>query len=213
MLRCPASAIFLSTLCFILFHCIIYNNGANAFSVKRTAAVASYGRLNSNIPLNRWNIPCKASKCKLYAATSDDSSSVSTNVDTSENIWKYQGHDVYTQVSVGKNTKVTKSVRVVLVHGFACSTTYWRATIEALVKEGYEVHAMDLLGQGKSAKPGRADGIEYSISLWADLVNSYIRENVVANGDDRDVVLAGNSLGSLIALSAVTSDYLCDNIN
>jgi pimeloyl-ACP methyl ester carboxylesterase len=61
---------------------------------------------------------------------------------------------------------------------------------------------LDLLGQGKSAKPGRANGIEYSISLWADLVDSYARENIQG-----DVVLAGNSLGSLVALSAATGDF------
>ena len=94
-----------------------------------------------------------------------------------------------------------------LIHGFGCSSTYWRATIDALIGDGYEVHAIDLLGQGKSAKPGRSQGVEYSISLWADLVDYYIRENIP---DNQNVVLVGNSLGSLIALSAITGDFVQD---
>lgn len=132
--------------------------------------------------------------------------------------WSFKGQNVYTQV----NTPIEKQVEekdsnniskddnsnkpsILLIHGFGCSTTYWRATISALVKEGYQVHSIDLLGQGKSAKPGRVDGIEYSINLWADLVESYAKENM--HGDD-SIVLVGNSLGSLVALSAATGDFM-----
>ena len=74
---------------------------------------------------------------------------------------------------------------------------------------------MDLLGQGKSDKPGRADGIEYSIHLWAEQVDAYIREKIMGSNDEdgdnggaaTDLVLCGNSLGSLVVLSAVTGDF------
>jgi len=92
---------------------------------------------------------------------------------------------------------------VLLIHGFGCSTTYWRETATALVDQGYEVHSVDLLGQGKSAKPGRADGTIYSIALWADLVDSYAKDNIQQD----DIVLAGNSLGSVVALVAATGDF------
>jgi len=92
---------------------------------------------------------------------------------------------------------------ILLVHGFGCSTTYWRKTTNTLVNEGYEVHSIDLLGQGKSSKPGRDNGIEYSIDLWAELVESYAKENIKKG----DIVLAGNSLGSLVALSAITGAF------
>ena len=73
-----------------------------------------------------------------------------------------------------------------------------------LHSEGYEVHALDLLGQGRSAKP--TDGsVQYSINLWANMVDDYaLQNNLGANG----VVLMGNSLGSLVALSAATGDFV-----
>ena len=69
---------------------------------------------------------------------------------------------------------------------------------------GYTVHALDLLGQGKSSKPGRAEGIEYSINLWAQLVEDYTQQFIPKSSN---VVLMGNSLGSVVALSAATGDH------
>lgn len=45
--------------------------------------------------------------------------------------------------------------------------------------------------------------VQYSINLWAKLVDDYARENQLD-----DVVLMGNSLGSLVALSAATGDFI-----
>jgi pimeloyl-ACP methyl ester carboxylesterase len=65
--------------------------------------------------------------------------------------------------------------------------------VPALVGAGYTVHALDLLGLGFSDKP--AD-VTYSIDLWASQVVDYIE------GLSEDVVLVGNSFGSLISLEA-----------
>ena len=111
---------------------------------------------------------------------------------------------------------------VLLVHGFGCSTTYWRAAIAALVDAGYRVHAIDLLGQGRSEKPGRAEGVEYSINLWAKLLDDYARDVVAkeqrngpgtgtGSGSGESVILIGNSLGSLVALSAALGDHIDNN--
>ena len=73
-----------------------------------------------------------------------------------------------------------------------------------LHSEGYEVHALDLLGQGRSAKP--TDGsVQYSINLWANMVDDYASQN---NLGENGVVLMGNSLGSLVCLSAATGDFV-----
>ena len=114
--------------------------------------------------------------------------------------WKFRGHDIFAEVSRGSPAKPA----VILVHGFGCSTTYWRETVKYLSENEYEVHALDLLGQGRSSKPGRAENVVYSINLWAQLVDEYAQENVQSN----TVVLMGNSLGSLVALSAVCGDYM-----
>lgn len=75
--------------------------------------------------------------------------------------------------------------------------------MSTLHSNGYEVHALDLLGQGRSAKP--TDGsIEYSINLWANIVDDYASHYKLG---ENGVVLMGNSLGSLVALSAATSDF------
>ena len=117
--------------------------------------------------------------------------------------YKFRGHDIFAEVSKFKGSSSNKPA-VILVHGFGCSTTYWRETVKYLSQDGYEVHALDLLGQGRSSKPGRADGIVYSINLWAQLLDEYAQENI--QGDS--VVLMGNSLGSLVALSSACGDYL-----
>jgi len=113
---------------------------------------------------------------------------------------------------------------VLLVHGFGCSTTYWRAAISTLVDAGYRVHVIDLLGQGKSEKPGRAEGVEYLINLWATLVDDYARDVVAeerkngpgtgtgtGTGGGEGIILIGNSLGSLVALSAALGDHVDDD--
>lgn len=168
--------------------------------------------------------------------------------------WKWRGHDIFTEVSAatittttppGTNSSVVvngvKKPSVILLHGFGASTTYWRETMVVLQNGGYDVHALDLLGQGRSSKPslildaeeegGRLFGfwkndgkgnqpdeqqfdiptmgknsnttVEYSINLWANMVDDYARKHQL-----EDVVLMGNSLGSLVALSVATGDFV-----
>jgi pimeloyl-ACP methyl ester carboxylesterase len=45
--------------------------------------------------------------------------------------------------------------------------------------------------------------IQYSINLWAKMVDDYARANNI-----EEVILMGNSLGSLVALSAATGDFI-----
>eukprot|EP00980_Cylindrotheca_fusiformis_P028853 scaffold22660_cov127-Cylindrotheca_fusiformis.AAC.7 len=135
-----------------------------------------------------------------------------TNSNIESKFWDFQDHRCYAEVAkpVGRGVsqlfaKESKP-EVILIHGFGCSTVYWRETIRYLITAGYTVHALDLLGQGKSEKPGRAEGIQYSIDLWANMVDSYAK---MANANKRDngIVLVGNSLGSCVALAAATGDF------
>jgi len=89
----------------------------------------------------------------------------------------------------------SKNLHIVLVHGFGGSIEYWRRLIPALSTEGYTVHAFDLLGLGLSEKPQ----IEYSIELWAEQVTDFVKTLGTEN-----VVLVGNSFGSLISLVSAT---------
>ncbi|KAG8465951.1 hypothetical protein KFE25_005521 [Diacronema lutheri] len=83
---------------------------------------------------------------------------------------------------------------VVLLHGFGGSVDYWRATIPPIAAAGYKVYALDMLGFGSSDKP---TDVRYSAELWAELTLDFLDEFV-----QRPAVLVGNSLGSLVALSA-----------
>jgi len=154
-----------------------------------------------------------------FDSTSPTLGAVVPGVSGDQLFWWWKGHRIYSEVKLPESGssrspsflfggKPPPKPVVLLIHGFGCSTTYWRATVSALSEAGYEVHALDLLGQGRSDKPGRDDGIEYSINLWAEIVDEYARDVIVGGeSGDRTVVLGGNSLGSVVALAAATGDY------
>nr|WP_254935598.1 MULTISPECIES: alpha/beta fold hydrolase [unclassified Cyanobium] len=82
---------------------------------------------------------------------------------------------------------------ILLVHGFGASTDHWRHNIPVLAQR-HEVHAIDLLGFGRSAKPAE---LAYGGPLWRDQLAAYVHERI-----GRPTVLAGNSLGGFSALAA-----------
>lgn len=134
------------------------------------------------------------------------SSQVEQSTSSANRIFKWRGHDIFAEsrTPILNSNDDNKKPTVILLHGFGASTTYWRETIKALHQGGYEVHALDLLGQGRSSKP--TDGsVEYSINLWANMVDDYASHN---NLGESGVVLMGNSLGSLVALAAATGDFV-----
>jgi len=104
--------------------------------------------------------------------------------------------------------------RVLLIHGFGASIGHWRHTIPGLSRHA-EVHAIDLLGFGASAKPRSrlADepeepgAVRYGFDLWAEQVVDYVTGPMVAHqGSDQEpagpVHLVGNSIGGVVALNA-----------
>mmetsp|Transcript_87 Transcript_87/g.189 ORF Transcript_87/g.189 Transcript_87/m.189 type:complete len:431 (+) Transcript_87:87-1379(+) len=201
--------------------------------------------LNSSSPgfafqpsyLTRSARPSSALSSTAAATTAVDAAT------SSSGFWEWRGHDIFTEVRKQQNDYDSNeesssdnicNVRpaVILLHGFGASTVYWRETMSVLHSEGYDVHALDLLGQGRSSKPFSAQAypssdltdvegvngdsnaqrmemgkntntiVEYSINLWANLVDDYARSHQLER-----VVLMGNSLGSLVALSAATGDF------
>ena len=115
---------------------------------------------------------------------------------SSENNWAFQGHPVFSVMrkpDAPKKISNGNEVAVLLIHGFGASTSHWRYNIPEISKF-YEVHAIDLLGFGKSSKPG---GLPYGGSLWRDQVVKYVKEVI-----KKPTVLIGNSLGGYAALAA-----------
>jgi pimeloyl-ACP methyl ester carboxylesterase len=104
--------------------------------------------------------------------------------------WRFQGHAVH---GLRVSPDQPEGPAVLLVHGFGASTDHWRHNIPVLA-ERHEVHALDLLGFGRSAKP---EGPAYGGALWRDQLTAYVRERI-----GRPTVLVGNSLGGYAALAA-----------
>ncbi|CAI6012771.1 unnamed protein product [Closterium sp. NIES-65] len=70
-------------------------------------------------------------------------------------------------------------------------------TAEAVAEAGMRVVALDLLGLGASDKP---QGGDYTIEAWGQMLQDFVSEVVRCR-----VVLVGNSIGSLVALTAAAA--------
>jgi pimeloyl-ACP methyl ester carboxylesterase len=104
--------------------------------------------------------------------------------------WRFAGHPVHSLQQVPDRPE---GPALLLVHGFGASTDHWRHNLPVLASR-HEVHAIDLLGFGRSAKP---EGLPYGGALWRDQLVAYVRERI-----GRPTVLVGNSLGGYAALAA-----------
>ena len=110
--------------------------------------------------------------------------------------WQFNGHAVHGLCAgseLDQNPQVLERPALLLVHGFGASTDHWRHNIPVLAQT-HEVHAVDLLGFGRSAKPA---GLTYGGALWRDQLVAYVQERI-----GRPTVIAGNSLGGFAALAA-----------
>ena len=107
--------------------------------------------------------------------------------------WTYRGHAVHALRAAPERVV---GPAILLVHGFGASTDHWRHNIPALARR-HEVHALDLLGFGRSAKPA---GLPYGGALWRDQLVAYVEERI-----GRPTVLVGNSLGGYAALAAAAA--------
>ena len=83
---------------------------------------------------------------------------------------------------------------IVFIHGAQNDHSVWTAQARALAHQGHHVLAVDLPGHGRSAGPALAT-VEAMAAWLLDLLD--------AAGIDR-AVLAGHSMGSLIALDAAS---------
>jgi pimeloyl-ACP methyl ester carboxylesterase len=80
---------------------------------------------------------------------------------------------------------------LVLVHGLDGKAENWTAILPSLMRHGYRVYAIDLLGFGRSDRPD----VDYSIALQAELLNRFFESQNLACAD-----LGGWSMGGWVAL-------------
>ncbi len=108
--------------------------------------------------------------------------------------WNFLNYPIHTLFS--KSAEDSDNIALLLIHGFGASTDHWRFNVPELSKK-FDVHAIDLLGFGKSPKPNE---IDYSGALWKDQVIAYVKEVI-----KKPTVIVGNSLGGYAALAAGAS--------
>tara|TARA_Y100001970_G_scaffold288643_1_gene416552 strand:+ start:5897 stop:6793 length:897 start_codon:yes stop_codon:yes gene_type:complete len=110
--------------------------------------------------------------------------------------WNYLDYPIHTISSRPKEDELLSKPAILLIHGFGASTDHWRFNIPTLSND-YEVHAFDLIGFGKSAKPSN---LAYGGNLWKDQAINYIKEKI-----RKPTILVGNSLGGYAALAAAAA--------
>jgi pimeloyl-ACP methyl ester carboxylesterase len=104
-------------------------------------------------------------------------------------VWRgWQTRYTYMRCSSGS----TNSTPLIFIHGFGACIEHWRNNLSVLSQK-HPVYAIDLLGFGASRKA--ASG--YSAYLWAEQVYDFWRTFI-----DRPVILVGNSIGSLVCMTA-----------
>tara|TARA_Y100001968_G_scaffold332294_1_gene389885 strand:- start:3534 stop:4505 length:972 start_codon:yes stop_codon:yes gene_type:complete len=89
---------------------------------------------------------------------------------------------------------------ILLLHGFGASSAHWRNNAGVLASSGYCVYSLDLIGFGDSqqSESKRIDKLDNKI--WSNQVEAFINE-VINYKQQRKVILIGNSLGGLTALT------------
>ena len=111
--------------------------------------------------------------------------------------WFYRDLKVHFRV-VGKES----SIPIVLIHGFGASCDHWRNNAEIFASAGYRTYGIDLIGFGKSDQDIQDKGIDLNNQFWANQLATFIDEIVDIKKNGK-VILIGNSLGSLTAITTL----------
>lgn len=105
--------------------------------------------------------------------------------------WAWRGWQIrYTFMRGQKNS--AHQPPMVLLHGFGASIGHWRFNVPVFAQQR-TVYALDLLGFGASEKVLT----DYLITLWVEQVHDFWQTYIRT-----PIILVGNSLGSLVSLTA-----------
>ena len=111
------------------------------------------------------------------------------------NYWNWNGFKIFWNVKGKENTRP-----MILLHGFGASSKHWRRNSYYFAKKGYSVYSIDLIGFGNSAQPGLKDIEKLDNGVWSNQVSDFIKQ-VIRPKTSSKIILIGNSLGSLVALT------------
>ena len=112
--------------------------------------------------------------------------------------WFYKDLKVHFRVT-GKESNPP----IVLIHGFGASSDHWRNNAEVFASEGFRVYGIDLIGFGKSEQNLKGKIKHLDNQLWAKQL-LYFLDEIVDIKNNGKVVLIGNSLGALTAITTLS---------
>ena len=115
------------------------------------------------------------------------------------NFWNWNGFKVCWSVSGEDN-----EIPIIFLHGFGASRKHWRNNIEYFAKRNCASYSLDLLGFGDSDQPGIRQIGKLNNEIWCNQVSDFIKQ-VIRPRNSKKVILIGNSLGSLVALTCAVS--------
>ncbi len=115
------------------------------------------------------------------------------------NYWNWHGFKICWSVSGEDN-----EIPIIFLHGFGASRKHWRSNLGYFAKRNFASYSLDLIGFGDSDQPGIRQIGKLNNEIWCNQVKDFI-EQVIKPKNSRKVILIGNSLGSLVALTCAVS--------
>jgi pimeloyl-ACP methyl ester carboxylesterase len=116
-----------------------------------------------------------------------------------QNYWDWNGFKICWSVK-GEDNKVP----IIFLHGFGASKKHWRNNLEYFAKRNCASYSLDLIGFGDSDQPGIRQIRRLDNEIWSNQVKDFITQ-VIRPKNSGKVILIGNSLGSLVALTCAVS--------
>ena len=115
------------------------------------------------------------------------------------NYWIWNGFKICWSVA-GEDNKVP----IIFLHGFGASRKHWRNNLEYFAERNYASYSLDLIGFGDSDQPGIRQIGKLDNEIWSNQVKDFIAQ-VIRPKNSGKVILIGNSLGSLVALTCAVT--------
>jgi len=115
------------------------------------------------------------------------------------NYWNWNGFKICWSVAGEDN-----EIPIIFLHGFGASRKHWRNNLEYFAKRNCASYSLDLIGFGDSDQPGIRQIGKLDNEIWSNQVKDFIAQ-VIRPKNSGKVILIGNSLGSLVALTCAVS--------
>ncbi len=112
-----------------------------------------------------------------------------------QHVWNWNNFSCHWRV-IGEEDKQP----LVLIHGFGASSSHWRHNVDFFYQKGFCVYALDLIGFGESEQPTPQKLQKLDNHFWSLQLAAFLKE-IIKTSANRKVILVGNSLGALTALT------------